>query len=200
MRVIALTGGIGSGKSLAAQYFAELGALVIDADQLARDVISRGTEGFDEVVSYFGDSILKDGDIDRRALGELVFNDSKAMAVLEGIVHPRVTAEFNEAVQSLSGDQILIYEIPLLFEKKAHDRFDTVITVEADMEQRIERLRAKGLHMSEINSRIAAQATREQRVSVADYVLENNGTRDELLRQVEHIWEGVLPPLQRQGS
>ncbi|MBV5280452.1 MAG: dephospho-CoA kinase, partial [Actinobacteria bacterium] len=178
MRVIALTGGIGSGKSLAAQYFAELGALVIDADQLARDVISRGTEGFDEVVSYFGDSILKDGDIDRRALGELVFNDSKAMAVLEGIVHPRVTAEFNEAVQSLSGDQILIYEIPLLFEKKAHDRFDSVITVEADMEQRIERLRAKGLHMSEINSRIAAQATREQRVSVADYVLENSGSQD----------------------
>ncbi len=192
MRVIALTGGIGSGKSLAAQYFAELGALVIDADQLARDVISRGTEGFDEVVSYFGDSILKDGDIDRRALGELVFNDSKAMAVLEGIVHPRVTAEFNEAVQSLSGDQILIYEIPLLFEKKAHDRFDTVITVEADMEQRIERLRAKGLHMSEINSRIAAQATREQRVSVADYVLENSGRQDDLLRQVENIWDGLV--------
>lgn len=192
MRVIALTGGIGSGKSLAAQYFAELGALVIDADQLARDVISRGTEGFDEVVSYFGDSILKDGDIDRRALGELVFNDSKAMAVLEGIVHPRVTAEFNEAVQSLSGDQILIYEIPLLFEKKAHDRFDTVITVEADMEQRIERLRAKGLHMSEINSRIAAQATREQRVSVADYVLENSGSQDDLLRQVENIWDGLV--------
>ncbi len=192
MRVIALTGGIGSGKSLAAQYFAELGALVIDADQLARDVISRGTEGFDEVVSYFGDSILKDGDIDRRALGELVFNDSKAMAVLEGIVHPRVTAEFNEAVQSLSGDQILIYEIPLLFEKKAHDRFDTVITVEADMEQRIERLRAKGLHMSEINSRIAAQATREQRVSVADYVLENSDSQDDLLRQVENIWDGLV--------
>ncbi|CAB4742872.1 MAG: dephospho-CoA kinase [Actinobacteria bacterium] len=192
MRVIALTGGIGSGKSLAAQYFAELGALVIDADQLARDVISRGTEGFDEVVSYFGDSILKDGDIDRRALGELVFNDSKAMAVLEGIVHPRVTAEFNEAVQSLSGDQILIYEIPLLFEKKAHDRFDSVITVEADMEQRIERLRAKGLHMSEINSRIAAQATREQRVSVADYVLENSGSQDDLLRQVENIWDGLV--------
>ena len=192
MRVIALTGGIGSGKSLAAQYFAELGALVIDADQLARDVISRGTEGFDEVVSYFGDSILKDGDIDRRALGELVFNDSKAMTVLEGIVHPRVTTEFNEAVQSLSGDQILIYEIPLLFEKKAHDRFDTVITVEADMEQRIERLRAKGLHMSEINSRIAAQATREQRVSVADYVLENSGSQDDLLRQVENIWDGLV--------
>ncbi|MFZ4107644.1 MAG: dephospho-CoA kinase [Candidatus Planktophila sp.] len=192
MRVIGLTGGIGSGKSLAAQYFAELGALVIDADQLARDVISRGTEGFDEVVSYFGDSILKDGDIDRRALGQLVFNDPKAMSALEGIVHPRVTAEFNEAVQSLTGEQILIYEIPLLFEKNAHDRFDSVITVEADMEQRIERLRAKGLHMSEIESRIAAQASREQRVSVADYVLENSGSEDDLLRQVENIWDGLV--------
>jgi len=191
MRVIGLTGGIGSGKSLAAQYFAELGALVIDADQLARDVISRGTEGFDEVVHSFGDSILKDGDIDRRALGEIVFKDPKALRALEGIVHPRVTAEFNEAVQSLTDRQILIYEIPLLFEKNASDRFDLVITVEADMELRIARLRAKGLHISEINSRIAAQATREQRVSVADYVLENSGSEDDLLRQVENIWDGL---------
>jgi len=104
MRVIGLTGGIGSGKSLAAQFFAELGALVIDADQLARDVISRGTEGFDEIVTHFGDSILRNGDIDRRALGEIVFNDKQALAVLEGIIHPRVEAEFDEAVQSLSGD------------------------------------------------------------------------------------------------
>ncbi|CAB4680782.1 unannotated protein [freshwater metagenome] len=191
MRVIGLTGGIGSGKSLAAQFFAELGALVIDADQLARDVIARGTEGFDEIVNYFGDSILKNGDIDRRALGEIVFKDANALAALEGIVHPRVTAQFNEAVHSLSGDQILVYEIPLLFEKSAADRFDLVITVEADMELRIARLRAKGLHISEIQSRIAAQATREQRVGVADHVLENSGSEDDLLRQVENIWDGL---------
>jgi len=134
---------------------------------------------------------LKDGDIDRRALGEIVFKDPKALRALEGIVHPRVTAEFNEAVQSLTDRQILIYEIPLLFEKNASDRFDLVITVEADMELRIARLRAKGLHISEINSRIAAQATREQRVSVADYVLENSGSEDDLLRQVENIWDGL---------
>ena len=191
MRVIGLTGGIGSGKSLAAQFFAELGALVIDADQLARDVIARGTEGFDEIVNYFGDSILKNGDIDRRALGEIVFKDANALAALEGIVHPRVTAQFNEAVHSLTGDQILVYEIPLLFEKSAADRFDLVITVEADMELRIARLRAKGLHISEIQSRIAAQATREQRVGVADHVLENSGSEDDLLRQVENIWDGL---------
>ena len=193
MRVIAVTGGIGSGKSLAAQFFAELGALVIDADQLAREVISRGTQGFDEVVSHFGDSILKDGDIDRRVLGDIVFKDPQALAVLEAIVHPRVASEFNEAVQSLTGDQILIYEIPLLFEKDAAKRFDTVITVEADTQIRIQRLRAKGLHLSEINSRIAAQATREQRVSVADFVLENSGSEDDLLRQVEIIWDGLAP-------
>ena len=191
MRVIGLTGGIGSGKSLAAQFFAELGALVIDADQLARDVIARGTEGFDEIVNYFGDSILKNGDIDRRALGEIVFKDAHALAALEGIVHPRVTAQFNEAVHSLTGDQILVYEIPLLFEKSAADRFDLVITVEADMELRIARLRAKGLQISEIQSRIAAQATREQRVGVADHVLENSGSEDDLLRQVENIWDGL---------
>lgn len=191
MRVIGLTGGIGSGKSLAAQFFAELGALVIDADQLARDVISRGTEGFDEIVTYFGDSILSNGDIDRRALGEIVFNDKQALAVLEGIIHPRVAAEFDEAVQSLSGDQVLVYEIPLLFEKNAADRFDLVITVEADTELRIARLRAKGLHISDIQSRIAAQASREDRVSIADFVLENSGSEDDLLRQVENIWDGL---------
>ena len=192
MRVIGLTGGIGSGKSLAAQFFAELGALVIDADQLARDVISRGTPGFDEIVTHFGDSILSNGDIDRRALGEIVFHNSEALRVLEGIVHPRVAAAFNEAAQSLTGDQILVYEIPLLYEKNAADRFDLVITVEADMAVRIARLRAKGLQISEIESRIAAQATRQQRVSVANYVLENSGSEDGLLRQVENIWDGLL--------
>ena len=104
MRVIALTGGIGCGKSLAAQYFAELGALVIDADQLARAAIERGSDGFDEVVTLFGDSILKDGNIDRRALGEIVFKDPKAKAALENIIHPFVRREFEEAVASLKSN------------------------------------------------------------------------------------------------
>ena len=104
MRVIALTGGIGCGKSLAAQYFAELGALVIDADQLARASIERGSQGFDEVVSFFGDSILNNGDIDRRALGELIFKDAEAKRKLESIVHPFVRREFEEAVASLKSD------------------------------------------------------------------------------------------------
>jgi len=189
MRVIGLTGGIGSGKSLAAEYFADLGALVIDADQLARSAIERGSNGFDEVVTVFGDSILKNGDIDRRALGELVFKDHELKAKLENIIHPWVRNEFEEAVASLKGDEVLVYEIPLMFETNAQDRFDVVITVEAAMDNRISRLRSKGLHISEIESRIAAQATREQRESIADFLIENDGSEDDLLRKVENIWD-----------
>ena len=188
MRVIGLTGGIGSGKSLAAEYFADLGALVIDADQLARAAIERGSTGFDEVVMIFGDSILKNGDIDRRALGELVFKDPALKVKLENIIHPWIRHEFEEAVASLKENETLVYEIPLLIETKAQDRFDLVITVEASMENRIARLRAKGLHISEIEARIAAQATREQRESIADFLIENDGSEDELLRKVENIW------------
>ena len=189
MRVIGLTGGIGSGKSLAAEYFAGLGALVIDADQLARAAIERGSTGFDEVVMIFGDSILKNGDIDRRALGELVFKDPALKVKLENIIHPWIRHEFEEAVASLKENETLVYEIPLLIETKAQDRFDLVITVEASMENRIARLRAKGLHISEIEARIAAQATREQRESIADFLIENDGSEDELLRKVENIWD-----------
>ncbi len=189
MRVIGLTGGIGSGKSLAAEYFADLGAMVIDADQLARSAIERGSTGFDEVVTVFGDSILKNGDIDRRALGELVFKDPELKSKLENIIHPWVRNEFEEAVTSLKGDEVLVYEIPLMFETNAQDRFDVVITVEAAMDNRISRLRAKGLHISEIESRIAAQATREQRESIADFLIENDGSEDDLLRKVENIWD-----------
>lgn len=191
MRVIALTGGIGCGKSLAAQYFAELGALVIDADQLARAAIERGSQGFDEVVSFFGDSILNNGDIDRRALGELIFKDAEAKRKLESIVHPFVRREFEEAVASLKGDEVLVYEIPLLVETGAQDRFDIVVTVESELENRISRLRQRGMHISEIEGRIAAQATREQRVEVADFLIENDGSEDELLRQVENIWDSL---------
>jgi len=189
MLVVGLTGGIGSGKSLAAQFFAELGALVIDADQLARDAIERGSDGFDELIATFGDSILSNGLVDRRELGELVFRDAEAKKKLEGIIHPIVRREFEEAVQSLEQDQILIYEIPLLFETKAMERFDYIVTVEADMQLRKERLLKKGLRNSEVESRIAAQASREERVSIADQVFENNGSEDELLRSVENLWE-----------
>ena len=192
--VVGLTGGIGSGKSLAAQFFSQLGALVIDADQLARSAIERGSEGFDEVLLRFGDTVLKNGDIDRVALGQIVFENPQAKKDLEEIIHPRIRAEFEEAVASLNPGQIMVYEIPLLVETNAADRFDFIITVESDPEVRKQRLRARGMFHSDIEKRMASQATEEQRRAIADCVLTNNGTEDELLRQVENIWESTILP------
>lgn len=200
MLVVGLTGGIGSGKSHVAGYFADLGARVIDADQLARDVVERGTEGFDEVVSTFGDSVLRNGDLDRRALAEIVFANEDAKRKLEGIIHPRVRRAFEECVNDLKEDEILIYEIPLLAETGAAGIFDFVITVESDIESRRERLRKRGMFPSEIEARIHAQTSAQARTAVANYVILNNSTEDFLLREVEHLWEDVLPKWQREKS
>ena len=192
--VVGLTGGIGSGKSLAAQFFSQLGALVIDADQLARSVIERGSEGFDVVLLRFGDTVLKNGDIDRVALGQIIFENPQAKKDLEEIIHPRIRAEFEEAVASLNPGQIMVYEIPLLVETNAADRFDFVITVESDADLRKQRLRARGMFHSDIEKRMASQATEEQRRAIADCVLTNDGSEDELLRQVENVWESTILP------
>ncbi len=192
--VVGLTGGIGSGKSLAAQFFSQLGALVIDADQLARSAIERGSEGFDEVLLRFGDTVLKNGDIDRVALGQIVFENPEAKKDLEEIIHPRIRAEFEEAVASLNPGQIMVYEIPLLVETNAADRFDFIITVESDVELRKQRLRARGMFHSDIEKRMASQASEEQRKSIADCVLTNSGSEDDLLRQVENVWESTILP------
>ena len=192
MRIIALTGGIGAGKSLVAQYFSELGARVVDADQLSRVAIERGSEGFDKVLLRFGEAILRDGDIDRKALAEIIFADASARADLEAIIHPRVRELFNDVVADLAPDETLIYEIPLLVESKAAANFDLIITVEADLEIRKERLRKRGMFISEIERRIAAQASREEREAQADHVITNDGDEDALLRSVENLWEDLL--------
>ena len=191
MRIIALTGGIGAGKSLVAQYFSELGARVVDADQLSRVAIERGSEGFDEVLLRFGESILRDGDIDRKALAEIVFADASARTDLEAIIHPRVRELFSDVVADLAPDETLIYEIPLLVESNASANFDLVITVEADLEIRKERLRKRGMFISEIERRIAAQASREEREAQADHIITNDGDEDALLRSVENLWEDL---------
>jgi dephospho-CoA kinase len=189
MLIIALTGGIGAGKSLAAQYFSDLGARVVDADQLARVAIERGSAGFDEVILRFGEKIMRDGDIDRKALAEVVFSDPKAKEDLEAIVHPRVRELFAEVVSDLEANEILIYEIPLLVETAAAANFDLIITVEADLEIRKERLRKRGMFISEIERRISAQASRGDREALADLVIINDGDEDQLLRAVENLWE-----------
>jgi dephospho-CoA kinase len=195
MLIVALTGGIGSGKSHVAKYFHQLGSYVFDADQLARAAIERGSAGFDEVITTFGDQILKDGDIDRRKLGELIFSDPTAKAKLEAIIHPEVKRLFDEAKKDLPLDAIVIYEIPLLVESKSGSRFDYSITVESDVDTRTQRLKERGLATHEIVGRMAAQASREERVSHCDLVIENHGDEDELLRKVEDIWQNVLVPL-----
>lgn len=198
--VVGLTGGIGSGKSLVGQYFSDLGAKVMDADELSRKVIERGSDGFDQVVATFGDSILRDGDVDRRALAEKVFSNITERAKLEAIIHPLVRDAFEAAIKGLSGGEILVYEIPLLAETGAAERFDFIITVESELAVRSERLKERGMLASEIEARVRAQATPEERMSVAGYVITNNGTPDELLREVEYVWEKILPAMQREKN
>ena len=195
MLQVALTGGIGSGKSLAAEYFAQLGAVSIDFDQIARAVVERGTEGFDEIVVRFGDEILSQGELDRKALGQIVFADPGARADLEAITHPRIRAAYLDFVASQEIDAIVIAQIPLLAESKNQYPFDLAITVSASVEVRTARLRAKGMKDYEIQQRIAAQVSDAQREEIADIVISNNGTEDELLRQVENIYEDRLYPL-----
>lgn len=195
MAVVALTGGIGAGKSQAAEFFASFGATVVDADQLARLVIERGTPGFDAVVTTFGDSILKDGVIDRKALGEIVFQDPSARRKLEEIVHPAIRALFASVVADLASDEILIYEIPLLVETGAAENFDYIITVEADDEVRKQRLSQRGMTLTEIERRMASQATSAERRAIADAVIENNGDQDQLLRACENLWEAEITAL-----
>jgi dephospho-CoA kinase len=195
MTVVALTGGIGAGKSTVAQYFSELGAVVVDADHLARIAIERGSEGFDEVVATFGQEIISNGDIDRKALAAIIFNDPELKRKLESIIHPRVQQLFAQAVAQSDPSVPLIYEIPLLVETNAAEKFDYVITVEADEELRISRLLARGMFISDIKARLANQAPSSARTEIADVVITNDGDDDQLLRQVENLWEGPLADL-----
>ena len=192
MLLVALTGGIGSGKSLAGEYFSQLGAIVVDSDQLARDVVERGTPGFDEVLTRFGDDILTNGEIDRKKLGSIVFSNPGLLAELEAITHPRIQAAFAEVVESAGESDIVINQIPLLVETGGVDRFDRVVVILSDLENRVKRLQARGLTNQEINRRIDAQVSDEERVEVADFIIENNGSADDLLREVEETFNELL--------
>ena len=200
MKVIALTGGIGAGKSTVAQFFSELGANVVDADHLARVAIERGSEGFDEVVARFGQSVLSNGDINRKALAEIIFSDPDSKRDLEAIIHPRVQKLFAQAILDNEPAGNLIYEIPLLVETDAAKKFDFIVTVEADEELRIERLLARGMFISDIKARLANQAPSQARIDIADAVIVNDGDEDHLLRQVENLWEGRIADLSSEST
>jgi len=194
MLIVGLTGGIGAGKSTVANMFAQLGALTIDADQLARQAIEKGSPGFNEVVSAFGEEILSDGEIDRQRLGTIVFKDAAKRKQLEAIVHPRIQEALANKIKSLSPGDILIYEIPLLVETGAAKKFDYVITVESDIENRLDRLFERGLEEDEAQRRIDAQASQSERETVADFVIVNDGERADLFGEVAKLWEGELQP------
>ena len=192
MLVVALTGGIGSGKSTVGQIFAQLGATVIDSDQLARDVIERGSIGFNEVVAKFGDEILKNGEIDRQILASLIFKDPAKRSELEQITHPLIRKAFAKVVSNASPDSIVINQIPLLVESNHDYKFDHIITVSASESIRSERLIKRGLTNDQIKQRMQAQATDQMRENIADSVIVNEKSEQEITDQVEKIWEQLL--------
>ena len=190
---VGLTGGIASGKSTVSSILRELGAVVIDADQIAREVVAKGTPGLMAVVEAFGPQMLTaDGELDRPRMGRLVFGDEDARRRLEAIVHPLVFERYAELEAAAPADGIVVHDIPLLVESGRAAQFDAVIVVDAPPEVQVERMvRDRGWTEEESRARIAAQATREQRRAVATYLIDNTGTREDLRRQVTEVFEAL---------
>ena len=198
---VALTGGIGSGKSSVGEMLQELGAVVIDSDDLAKSVIERGTDGFEQVIAAFGDEILSSGEIDRSKLAAQVFNDEAKRKKLESIIHPLVRKAAEEQSKNLPDDAIVVNEIPLLFETNGASRFDFVNSVSTKDELRVARLKQRGMKDYEIAQRIAAQATDQQRASISHAVIENNDSIDALAALVQKVWdEQLIPKLKHQAD
>ena len=197
MILIALTGGIGSGKSRAAAILEEFGAHSISADTLAREVLERGEDGYNEVVAYFGDEILNEGQIDRKKLAEIVFNDSKQLEVLESITHPLIRAKFVSETRDLPENSVVVYEIPLLAESISRQKqldFDHVIVLESETETRVARLIERGLSAKEAQLRIANQYSDAQRKEIATHLIKNEGSLEELISALSQWWSKFISP------
>lgn len=190
MRRVGLTGGIGSGKSEVSRALAEHGAVVIDADLLAREVVAPGTDGLAEIARVFGPGVLDaDGHLDRPALARRVFGDATARGQLEAIIHPRVRARAAELEAAAAHDAVVVHDIPLLVETGQGAGFDVVVVVDISPDVQLDRLtHTRGMSGQEAQDRIAAQATREQRLAAADHVIDNSGTLTELREQVDALW------------
>jgi dephospho-CoA kinase len=189
---VGLSGGIGSGKSTIASMFAKLGAEVIDADSIAREVIAIGTPGLEQVVAAFGASILDaSGGIDRGFLAQLVFADRTKLTTLEQIIHPLVISRVAEIRSAAPADAVVIYDTPLLVEKQMMPDFDAVVIVLAKTELRVERLIARGLNRTDISNRIANQATDDERTAAATFVIHNDGSLLEAEAQVAKVWSAL---------
>lgn len=198
---VGLTGGIASGKSTVAAVWQDLGAVLIDSDVLAREVVAAGTPGLAEVVERFGgDVVAADGTLDRPALGRAVFGDDDARRELEAIIHPRVRQRTAELVAAADDEAIVVHDIPLLVELQRAGDYHLVVVVGAPAAVREERMvRLRGMSADAAQQRIAAQADDEQRRAVADVWIDNSGDLDELRAEAVRVWRQVVLPRQRTG-
>lgn len=187
---VGLTGGIASGKSTVSKILEELGAVIIDGDVLAREVVARGTPGLEQVVAEFGPELLTpEGDLDRPAMGRLVFADPDARKRLEAIVHPLVFERIVELEAAAGPEDLVVHDIPLLAESGRADTFDAVIVVDADPALQVERMvRERGWTRADAEARMKAQASREERLTIATHVIENDGTLEELRARVVEVF------------
>jgi dephospho-CoA kinase len=192
---VGLTGGVASGKSTAAGVLSELGAVVIDADQLAREVVEPGTPGLAAVVDEFGPGILtEDGWLDRPALGAVVFGDEPARRRLEAILHPLIRARAAEIEAAAPAGALVVHDIPLLVESGQAGGFDAVLVVDVPVATQVERMvRDRGWSREDAEARVAAQASREERLAAATHVLDNTGTRDDLRARVTEVVALLVP-------
>lgn len=201
---VGLTGGVASGKSTVAKILAELGAVIIDADAIAREVVAVGTPGLDAVVAEFGREVLAaDGSLDRPAMAERVFNDPAQLARLEAIVHPLVLEEIarQEAQAARENVAVVVHDIPLLAESGRADTFDEVIVVHTSQEQQIDRMTSqREWTLADAKARIAAQATPEERAEIATIVIDNTGTLDRLREKVLRAWDQLTAATAAQGG
>jgi dephospho-CoA kinase len=187
---VGLTGGIGSGKSEVSRRLVSLGAVLVDADAVAREVVEPGTPGLAAVTEEFGEEILRpDGTLDRDRLGTIVFADEQRRARLNAIVHPLVGTRMQELVEDAPDDAIVVYDVPLLTENDLAGLYDLVVVVDAPVEEQVRRLtELRGMTEEAARARIAVQATREQRRAIADRVIDNSGTIESLAAQVDDLW------------
>lgn len=188
---VGLTGGIGAGKSEVSRLLASYGAVIVDADKIAREVVEPGTPGLAAVVEEFGDGVLTpDGTLDRPKLGGIVFADPEKLKALNAIVHPLVGARSAELEASAGPDAVVVHDVPLLTENGLAPLYDLVVVVDAAPQTQLDRLvRLRGMAEDEAKSRMAAQATREQRLAIADLVVDNDGPMEALEPQVRAVWE-----------
>ncbi|MFD9208903.1 dephospho-CoA kinase [Streptomyces sioyaensis] len=188
---VGLTGGIGAGKSEVSRLLASYGAVIVDADKIAREVVEPGTPGLAAVVEEFGDGVLApDGSLDRPKLGGIVFADPEKLKALNAIVHPLVGARSAELEAAAGPEAVVVHDVPLLTENGLAPLYDLVVVVDAAPQTQLDRLvRLRGMAEDEAKSRMAAQATREQRLAVADLVIDNNGPLEALEPQVRAVWE-----------